>query len=89
MDYKIISIKNKPILNKKLLSFDEMWNIGFVTIRLQGNTNKKKYKIYFIEQNNQIYVKPFQPYHEYEFEYIFGFDSNCTNYNENVIVSLV
>ena len=89
MKYKLISIKNKPIFNSNnLFNNTLLWKIGFVTIRLKGNLNKKKYKVYFLEENKKIYIKPFKLYYEFEFEYIFNLKSKCENYDENKIMEL-
>ena len=38
--------------------------------------------------NTKKLIKPFKPYNNYEFEYIFEFGPNCRNYDKNKILDI-
>jgi len=80
-----ITIKNKPTIWDSDLNIK--WRIGNCKLRLKNNFHSKKYKIYFHKTDNKIFLKPFQKYYEYEFEYIFNFHPpSCQDYDKNRIV---
>ena len=45
------------------------------------------YLIYIaMSSNNNIYMKPFKSYMNYEFESLFNFSFQCENYNNNKVI---
>ncbi len=46
----------------------------------------KTYPIFACEIDEQVYIKPFQKIKNAEFEDLFGFKMDCSDYNPNKIV---
>lgn len=44
--------------------------------------------VYFDKSNNTVYMKPYVPYYDYEFEQLFNFGISCKNYDENKIIQV-
>jgi hypothetical protein len=49
-------------------------------------SNNKTYPIFACEISEQVYVKPFQKFKNAEFEELFGFKMDCSDYDPNKIV---
>lgn len=63
---------------------ENKWNTGCIKVRDMLKT--KRYNIIYTKINNEIYMRPMQPYLDACFEGLFGFNNLCENYtNEKTI----
>ena len=56
----------------------------------QKQLSSYSYKIYiYVDHNNNVFMKPYTPYHSSEFESLFGFGIMCKEYNKNKVVQVI
>ena len=89
-----IPIPKKSIILENLAKLTELkvnesnWKI--VTINKDHFTVSENdinnFKVYYQIIDNIVYLKPFLPVKTSEFEMLFGFEVDCSNYDENKII---
>jgi hypothetical protein len=62
------------------------WNTG--SIKLRDMLQTKRYNIIYTKINNEIYMRPTQPYMDACFEGLFGFNNLCENYSDEKTIKI-
>tara|TARA_B100001142_G_C14343273_1_gene658843 strand:- start:789 stop:1106 length:318 start_codon:yes stop_codon:yes gene_type:complete len=52
----------------------------------RGSYSNERYNIYVLLDNTTIYMKPSQPYYSKEFEDLFGFSIECSDYDSDKVI---
>ena len=65
---------------------EQEWQQGKLQARDIGNW--KYYNIYYVNHDNEVYLRPFKEYHCKNFEDTFGFGSHCDGFTENKIIRI-
>lgn len=52
----------------------------------KGGYSNDKYNVYVLLDNTTIYMKPSQPYFSSEFERLFGFSIQCSDYDSEKVI---
>lgn len=52
----------------------------------RGSYSNERYKIYVLLDDTTIYMKPSQPYYSKEFEDLFGFSIECSEYDSDKVI---
>jgi len=79
---------NNIKLSGSLKTYKEKLNDNIKWEKKNIEMSHNIYEIYYTEYNTKKLIKPFKPYNNYEFEYIFEFGPNCRNYDKNKILDI-